>query len=214
MSSFLHIWQADLIADYPSWAVAEATLSPAELGRQARLRTATLRQTFGRAHGFLRAVLAVYTSQAARLLAFSTTDLGKPQLPDTAIHFSLSYRPGRALLAVSNAASVGADVEPLRPLADAAALVADLFSPTEQAALRAAPPEGWWPLFYTIWTRKEAYAKALGMGLTMPFAGFSVLAPPCAGPVVLTAPPDASLHSFAAGAGYQGPWLLWLARCC
>lgn len=204
VSSFLHIWQADLARDYPSWSAAEATLSAAELNRQARLRTVTLRQTYGRAHGFLRSVLALYTSQAASLLSFSTTSLGKPQLASTALHFNFSYRPGRALLAVSNAAPVGADVEQLLPLADAAALVADLFSLTEQAVLRTAPPLAWWPLFYTIWTRKEAYAKALGMGLAMPFAEFSVLAQPFAEPLVLTAPAGASLHSFTAGVGFQG----------
>jgi 4'-phosphopantetheinyl transferase len=57
-------------------------------------------------------------------------------------------------------------------------------------------------LFYLIWTRKEAYAKALGMGLALPFAAFSGLAP--GSPPRPTSPAGATLLSFAAGAGWQG----------
>jgi len=203
-SPFLHIWQADLAADLPSWQAAEATLSAAERARQARLRTPTLRQTYGRAHGFLRAVLSPYVSQAASALAFRPDHHGKPMLAGPTLHFNLSYRAGRALLAVADTQAVGVDVEPLTPLADAAALVQELFAPAEQQALRAAAPADYWPLFYTIWTRKEAYAKALGMGLTLPFGAFSVLEGITAGPPLLTGPAGASLHSFAAGPGYVG----------
>lgn len=202
MSTFLHCWQADLTA--PGWPTAEGLLSPAEQARQARLRTPALRHTYGRAHGFLRSVLANYNSFISKELTFTTDANGKPQLPASGLHFNLSYRPGRALLAVSNAGPVGADVELLTPLADADALVAGLFAPAEQAALRAATPAEYWPLFYLIWTRKEAYAKALGIGLGMPFAAFSVLELRPGAPPALTAPAGASLHSFAAGAGYQG----------
>lgn len=204
VSPFLHIWQADLAASHPSWPAAEATLSTFEQDRRARLRTFTLRQTYGRAHGFLRAVLELYTLQAARLLFFSTAAQGKPLLPGYGLHFNLSYRPGRALLAVSDAGPVGADVEKLAPLPDAAALVGELFSPAEQAALHTLPLPDWGPTFYTIWTRKEAYAKALGMGLAMPFNSFSVLQANSEGLLVPTAPVGARLHSFAVGSGYQG----------
>lgn len=204
MATFLHCWQADLAADYPGWPAAEATLSAAELARQARLRTSALRQTYGRAHGFLREVLAMHNSLSANELRFTPDSNGKPQLAVGGLHFNLSYRPGRALLAVSNAGPVGADVEPLTPLADAAALIAELFAPAEQAALRAAAPADYWPLFYLIWTRKEAYAKALGMGLGMPFAAFSVLEFRPGAPPVRTAPTGCHLLSFSAGTGYQG----------
>jgi 4'-phosphopantetheinyl transferase len=119
-----------------------------------------------------------------------------------ALHFNLSHRPGWALLAVTDVGLTGADIEPLAPLAEAAALIKELFSPPEQPALQAAALADYWPLFYLIWTRKEAYAKAQGMGLALPFAAFSVLAP---GPSPrLASPADAQVLSFAAGAGWQG----------
>jgi len=201
---FLHVWQADLAAALPPWLAAENTLSAAERARQVRLRTPTLRQTYGRAHGFLRAVLSHYTGQAASTLRIEVDIQGKPALPGAGLYFNLSYRPGRALLAVSNAYPVGVDVEPLAPLADVDALIQELFAPAEQAALRAAVPADYWPLFYTIWTRKEAYAKALGMGLAMPFAAFSVLRFGPSQPLVFTATPGVGLHHWVVGAGYLG----------
>lgn len=204
MPPFLHLWQADLTTALPPWAAAEATLSAAETARQARLRTPTLRQTYGRAHGFLRAVLSQYTGGPASDLAIHPDIQGKPVLPGFGLHFNLSYRPGRALLAVSNAYPVGVDVEPLAPLANAAALIRELYAPAEQAALRAAAPADYWRLFYTIWTRKEAYAKALGRGVGMPFNTFSVLDFEPGQSLIFTAPTGARLHHWAVEAGYQG----------
>lgn len=211
MSPFLHIWQADLAADNPDWPAAEASLSAAELARLARLRPPALQQTYARAHGFLRSVLGQYLGQPRATIELAVDDNGKPTAAGYPLSFNLSYRPGRALLALSNAGPVGADLEPLVPLPDAAPLIADLFSPPEQAALRAAAPADYWPLFYLIWTRKEAYAKALGMGLTLPFRTFSVLAP--GQPPRLAEPVGDSLLSFAAGAGWQG-CVAGLARSC
>ncbi|AMR29268.1 hypothetical protein A0257_20650 [Hymenobacter psoromatis] len=204
MPPFLHLWQADLAAALPPWAAAEATLSAAETARQARLRNPALRQTYGRAHGFLRAVLSRYTDQPASDLSIHPDSQGKPVLPGFTLHFNLSYRPGRALLAISNTHPVGVDVEPLTPLAGAAALIRELYAPAEQSALRAAAPADCWHLFYIIWTRKEAYAKALGRGVGMPFNTFSVLDFEPGQPLIFTAPAGARLHHWAAGAGYQG----------
>ncbi len=202
MSPFLHIWQADLTVENPDWAAAEASLSATELARLARLRTPTLRQTYARAHGFLRSILSQYTGQPRATIELTADDNGKPTITGHHQSFNLSYRPGRALLALSNVGPVGADLEPLVPLSNAAPLVAELFSPDEQAALRVAAPADYWPLFYLIWTRKEAYAKAQGMGLTLPFGSFSVLVP--GQPPRLTAPADANLLSFPASTGWQG----------
>jgi 4'-phosphopantetheinyl transferase len=202
VSPFLHIWLADLTADAPGWPAAETSLSATELARLARLRTPTLRQTYARAHSFLRDVLGQYVGRPLAAAELATSANGKPTLAHNSLSFNLSYRPGRALLALSNAGPVGADLEPLVPHPDAAPLVAELFSPGEQAALHAAAAVDYWRLFHLIWTRKEAYAKALGMGLALPFREFSVLAP--GRPPRPTAPADTSLLSFPAGMGWQG----------
>jgi 4'-phosphopantetheinyl transferase len=204
MFSFLHIWQANLASPLTDWPAAEAALSEVELARQARLRTPALRQTYGRAHAFMRAVLAFYSPKPAHALSFATGPQGKPVLLGSELHFNLSYRAERALLAVSDAGPVGADVEQLLQLPGVAALVKELYSAEEQVVLRTTNPAAYWPFFFTIWTRKEAYAKALGMGLTLPFAEFSVLTLAPDTPPQLTAPAGACLYSFAVGMGYQG----------
>lgn len=204
---FVHLWHADLTAEHPAWGPADAALSAAERAHQARFRTDGLRQTYGRAHGFLRAVLGPYAGQNPAGLALAApVPHGKPALPiPAAVQFNLSYRADRALLAVSNLWDVGADVEALQPITDALALVQELFSGPEQAALRATTPGApWEALFYTIWTRKEAYAKALGMGLSLPFADFSVLGPGADGTPWLMAPAGTQLLSFTAGPNHQG----------
>lgn len=202
MRPFLHIWQADLLASHPGGPAAEAILSPTERARLGHLRTPILRQTYARAHSFLRHVLSQYTSQDRAALELQSDGNGKPIITGSALHFNLSYRPGRGLLAVTNTGPVGADIEPLASLPDADALIKELFAAAEQTALQAAAPADYWPLFYLIWTRKEAYSKAQGMGLALPFAAFSVLDPGT--PPHPTSPADARLLSFAAGAGWQG----------
>ncbi len=171
--AFTHCWKADLSA---GGAVDLSVLSPTEHARRARFHYDAHRQTYGRAHVFLRQILARYTGIRPEKLLFGTELREKPTLlaPEP-LHFNLSYRADCALLALSNRYPVGTDVEPLRPVIDAEALIDQLFSAAEKTALRHSPTVDWTRLFYGIWTRKEAYAKAQGMGLALPFAEFSVL---------------------------------------
>jgi 4'-phosphopantetheinyl transferase len=153
---------------------ALATLSAAERARHGRFLAAEPAQAYAGAHLFLRAVLASYAGQPPAALALGVDARQKPRLASAApLWFNLSYRAGWALLAVSNQGEVGADLEIARPVAGAEALAEHLFSAAERAVLRAAGP-AWWAYFYQIWTRKEAWAKQVGMGLALPFADFSV----------------------------------------
>lgn len=128
------------MANTSSWPAAETSLSLAELVRLAQLRTPLLRQTYVCAHGFLRSIPGQHTGQPPAALELTLDANGKPIIAAHDLSFNLSYRAGRALLALSNAGSVGDDLKPLLPLRDAAPLVTDLFSPPEQAALHAATP--------------------------------------------------------------------------
>jgi 4'-phosphopantetheinyl transferase len=66
-----------------------------------------LRQTYARAHGVLRAILSRHTGQSSAAVALSAAGHGKPIMVGNALHFNLSHRPGRALLAVTNAGPIG-----------------------------------------------------------------------------------------------------------
>ena len=154
---------------------ALVTLSAAEQVRHGRFLAAGPAQTYAGAHLFLRTVLGHYADQAPTALALGLDARQKPLLTASPpLWFNLSYRVGWALLAISNQSEVGIDVEEIQPVTGAGDLVCQLFSSAERAVLHAAKGVAWWALFYAIWTRKEAWAKMLGMGLALPFADFSV----------------------------------------
>ena len=94
-----------------------------------------------------------------------------PEYPE--IHFSLSHSGNWALCAICGR-PVGCDVE--RTHRGNASLARRFFHPEEQAALTAEPEgEGREWLFTRLWTRKEAYLKADGRGLSLPMESFSAL---------------------------------------
>lgn len=191
---FYHCWRARL---GPVPLASLALLSAAERERHGRFLYAEAAQAYVAAHIFLRTVLSRYAGQPPAALALSTDTRQKPILADVQnLWFNLSYRAQWALLAVSNHGEVGVDVEEMRPVAGAAALVDYLFSPAERVVLQTARPAAWRKLFYAIWTRKEAWAKCSGMGLELPFAGFSVAQRQFAG-VTWQAPGPGQLTGFA-----------------
>ena len=200
-SPFYHCWRARLGPVSPA---ALATLSAAEQARHGRFLAAEPALAYAGAHVFLRAVLGHYTGQPPAALALGLDARQKPELAsDQPVWFNLSYRAEWALLAVSNQGEVGVDLEAIQPVGGAAALVDHLFSPAERAVLRAAGRSAWRALFYAIWTRKEAWAKLSGMGLALPFAGFSVARRRGAA-VIWRVPGPGQLQGFAVGGSHAG----------
>jgi 4'-phosphopantetheinyl transferase len=102
---------------------------------------------------------------------------GKPALAHpgrNSLRFNLSHRDDLAVYALSSGREVGIDVEAIRPLADADAIAARFFSRREQVAYRALDPCDRPLGFFQCWTRKEAFIKALGAGLSHPLDSFDV----------------------------------------
>lgn len=198
---FYHCWRARLGPVPPA---ALATLSAAERARHARFLATGPAQAYAAAHVFLRAVLGHYAGQSPAALVLGADAQQKPTLAsEPRLWFNLSYRADWALLAVSNQGEVGADLEAIRPVAGAAALVDYLFSPVEGVVLRAAGRPAWRALFYAIWTRKEAWAKRSGMGLALPFAGFSVVQQRGSA-IAWRVPGPGQLQGFAVGEDHAG----------
>ena len=198
---FYHCWRARLGPVSPD---SLALLSAAEREWHGRFLAAEAAQAYAGAHVFLRNVLSCYAGLPPAALALSADARQKPIL--AAAHplwFNLSYRAEWALLAVSNQGEVGVDVEEIRPVAGAGALVDYLFSPAERLVLRTARPAAWRRLFYAIWTRKEAWAKRSGMGLALPFVSFSVAQRRCAA-VTWRAPGPGQLDGFAVSENHVG----------
>jgi 4'-phosphopantetheinyl transferase len=106
------------------------------------------------------------------------TSLGRPELVgesgESAIKFNVAHSDGLVLYAVVRGREIGVDVERLRPVVEWRELSARYFAPREVAELTALAPELQEQAFFTGWTRKEAYLKALGCGMAVPLDQFAV----------------------------------------
>jgi 4'-phosphopantetheinyl transferase len=177
----VHVWRVDLRVAADCVRRLEATLSSAERARAARFNFPEHRERFIVAHGALRDILSRYLSARASELAFEANAHGKPALalPEhTWLQFNLTHSADLALVAVTRDRPVGIDVEHKVPPDDPARLVAQFFSANENAAFSALPESQREAAFFAGWTRKEAYVKALGEGLSTPLDQFDVsLAP-------------------------------------
>jgi 4'-phosphopantetheinyl transferase len=154
-------------------------LSQAERARAARFATSQLKIQWSRARFALRSVLARYLGIGPEALVFETAEHGKPFLLDVSggaspLEFNLSHSGEHVLVAVAWRHPVGVDIEAVRAMDDADAIVERNFSPLERAAYRALPAERRLSAFFDGWTRKEAFIKAEGQGLHRPLKSFSV----------------------------------------
>lgn len=177
----VHVWRVDLRVSPDCVRCLAATLSSAERARAARFRFPEHRERFIVSHGALRNILSRYLNAPASELAFEANTHGKPALtpPEHAwLQFNLTHSGDLALVAVTRDRPVGIDVEHKIPPDDPARLVAQFFSANENAAFNALPESQREAAFFAGWTRKEAYIKALGEGLSTPLDQFDVTLAP------------------------------------
>lgn len=153
-----------------------ALLSADERARAERLHFERDRGYFIAGRAILRLLLAGYLHANPAELVFASGPQGKPALAgdQTGLRFNLSHSHGLALYAVTRVCEVGVDVEQARPLPDALSIARRFFSAGEYAALVALPAAQQPEAFFACWTRKEAYLKALGGGITTELARFEV----------------------------------------
>jgi 4'-phosphopantetheinyl transferase len=154
---------------------AQALLSDDERARQRSFVSPDLRRRFGAARAGLRTLLGRHLDLDPRSLAFVTNEFGKPRLAGNGhVHFNLSHCEERAVLAISDAAAVGIDLECERPI-EHVDLAKRYFHPNEVAAIAASRDEAEQRrAFFLVWTLKEAVVKALGTGLSTPLDSFEV----------------------------------------
>jgi 4'-phosphopantetheinyl transferase len=169
----VHVWYADF--SVPSGSL-HGLLDREEQQRAERFKVNSAREQFVISHGFVRLTLARYLPYPPQALRFRTTANGKPELDMTTdLAFNLSHTEGAAALALTASRRIGVDIERIRENLDPVELAARFFSPSEAAWLRIQPVSAQFPAFFSCWTAKEAYIKALGEGFAAPLQGFSVL---------------------------------------
>ncbi len=180
----IHVWRFTL--DPPDHMLArfERTLNDAELQRVNRFRTETLRRRFVAGRGGLRAILGAFLGGLpADQVAFAYGDHGKPRLAGLGngrVQFNLAHSHGLALCAVSLGRELGVDLEMTRPLDNAERIIERFFSPREQAEFLTLPDPDRRAAFFRGWSRKEAFLKATGTGLSTALDSFDVTLGPIA----------------------------------
>ncbi|WP_459855300.1 4'-phosphopantetheinyl transferase family protein [Humidesulfovibrio idahonensis] len=180
-------------------------MDQAEAKRAAAFVREVDRRRFVLAHAALRIILAAQTKTTPARIAYRFNAHGKPSLVQGGSEFNLSHAGDWILVAVSVSGPVGIDVEPLRVLPDADALVERFFAPEERSAYLACSEPDRARAFFTLWTRKEAYAKALGQGLGLGFDAFAVgLDSPARVLRPHVSSPDLDLWDIPAPKGYVG----------
>jgi 4'-phosphopantetheinyl transferase len=126
----------------------------------------------------LRRLLGAELQRDPAALDFQAGSHGKPRLAGadagSGLEFNLSHSGDHALLGCAWRHELGVDIEQWRDMRDEAALVQRYFSPAEQVAYAALPAARRSRGFFQCWTRKEAYVKAVGLGLGLPLDSFDV----------------------------------------
>ena len=207
----VHVWRLDL--DQPESVLAEfrRTLEAEELERAGRFHFEKHRRHFVVGRGGLRYVLSRYLDVKPEELRFKYGAFGKPALVGDELRFNMSHSHGVALFAVAADRELGVDVEHMRADFASEDIAQRFFSPVEVAAFNALPAEEQVAAFFRCWTRKEAYIKAIGRGLSEPLDAFDVtLAPGEAATLLRASRQDVSrwsLFDLDVGEEYAGALL-------
>ena len=190
----VHLWRLDLKAAACGVEKWKSILSPDEKTRAARYYRETDRQYFITARATLRQILGSYLSVDPGALTFCYSAKEKPSLggaeASSGIEFNISHSGNMALLAFARQREIGVDVEQIRRDFDTGQIAARFFSAAEQRQLAALPEEQRSEAFFLCWTRKEAYIKATGKGLSLPLHEFDVSLAPKEHNALLATRPD------------------------
>ncbi len=174
----VHVWLATLQS--PSSVILDLwrTLAPDEKQRALKFHFQRECDRFIVARGLLRAILGCYLDQAPEQIRFIYNEFGKPALRnghgEALLEFNLSHADNRAIFAITRQRRVGIDIERMRGDLANDTVANHFFSAREQEDLRTLGPDEWQKGFFTCWTRKEAFVKAQGEGLSIPLNQFDV----------------------------------------
>lgn len=175
----VHVWLASL----DQWPGDDrsilSTLSTREQERACRFRRDDDKKRYVYARWLIHRFLSTYLATPVDRVELVYDDLGKPRVDvDPPLFCNWSHSGRLIVLAFTRVGEVGVDVELLRPLPDVDLLTQQYLTTPERHKVMSHAAETRSSVFIQYWTRKEAYLKALGTGLTRAPNSFTVIPQP------------------------------------
>jgi 4'-phosphopantetheinyl transferase len=165
----VHIWRTPIQCDATTVENAEALLSSPERDRAEQFRFLRDRESYIVVRGTLRRLLSTYLNCSPAAIALRYGHFGKPELDvrhaASRLQFSVSHTAGLALFAFAKGRRVGVDLEMINEQLVDEAVARRCLSGEEMKNWRATPTRNQANLFFSSWTRKEAWVKASGVGM-------------------------------------------------
>jgi 4'-phosphopantetheinyl transferase len=174
----IHVWAAHLDQMQNTANRFVKMLSRDEQSRAAQFHFERDKSRFTIRRGILRAILGAYLRKQPHLLEFSHGKNGKPTLAHTfgneRICFNLSHSAGTAIYVFIRGREIGVDIEKIRDISGTEHVAEQFFSHREYEILCSLPDNEKKEAFFNCWTRKEAFLKATGEGLSRRLSTFDV----------------------------------------
>lgn len=168
------IWHGSLAVSESELESLKKLLSVDEWQRVERFATVQLRSRNVVVRARVRQVLAGYLNKAPEAVQFVVGSYGKPGLVGDPLYFNLSHSGDGLLLAVADIPVLGVDMEFISPRNGVDGLVERFFAAGEWRGWRRLPEIERLEGFYRLWTKKEAFVKAVGRGLALGLETFEV----------------------------------------
>ncbi len=173
-STAVHLWRAQLAGSDAELLNCQGLLSTDEINRATRFIKSEDRVRYIFYRACLRKILSFYVQIVPEKITFSTGEKGKPFLAGSDLQFNVSHSGDYLLIGVTRGQAIGVDIENVKPNKDFLALAKRFFADSEYQEIKKYPTREQIAAFYRCWTRKEAFIKAIGLGLSFPLSDFEV----------------------------------------
>ena len=174
----VHFWDIDLDGEGQDCQPLKMQLSKDEIFHSEQFHHEIDSKRFINRRWVLRQLLGKYTGIPPEKLEYEKNASGKLSLPFQRIRFNLSSRGNKVVLAFTLDKEIGVDVEQIVALPEINSMAKRWLSETEYSRWIALPSGKQVEAFYHAWTQKEAFVKAQGDGMSIPFRDFSVAVDP------------------------------------
>jgi 4'-phosphopantetheinyl transferase len=222
-SARIDIWRVRLVPHELPEQDLQGILARDEVARASRFHLEDDRRRYIKCRGALRILLGRYLEMPPAEICFRYENNGKPEMAtpqdSRGLRFNVSHSGGLALIAVGSGRGIGVDIEMVRPRLDFLDIAKRFFSTREVQAILKLRENKRQEAFVACWTRKEAFLKATGVGMSYPLTEFSVTVDPLGPAALCEVRGDSdivnrwSLADVLPGEGYRGA-LAYEGGCC